>query len=337
MPGASLKKITLPDFLSAFREGCRDCGASDELLDALGHAAYELPLPSEWEEAEQQDLVYFWNRASERSSWEHPQMESYVSIVKLASKALEAQLSLRDVLACIASHLRQAEQEAKDKLKVWSSHNSESGSMYFHNEASKETSWENPSEAAQQDLCARNYLLTRFLEHYYGRLADAGPRGHREPGLLVGELPLEVRDYASWIQASLAAHAPKPTANCSLRPQPRRPPLPPFTALPLSRPGSARQRKNSCQEAHPTGFPRPLVLPPRLTAPRPKETMEKSTSLPSLAKFPIGCAPLALAMESSNRRGIDSASTKTSMSLRKPRGIAYGEVPCLGRAAWGGA
>jgi len=334
MPDA-LKKITLPDFLSALRACCPD--GDNELVDVLGNAAYALPLPAEWQEqVDQQGFVYFWNRASERSSWEHPLMASFVSIVKLTTKALETQLSLRDALSCIASHLRHAEKDAKEKLHCWKKMHDSGGSAFFHNGAGSETSWESPSDAAHHDLYARNHLLTCFLEHYYGRLADAGPRSRE-----LVELPQQVRAYASWIQACLAAHAPKPESSCSLRAQPRHPPLPPFTALPLSRPGSgalagqpdASERVGNRE----VRYARPLALPPRLVVPR--ELTGQSKSLPSLAKGVFGVhAHMDMATEPVSRRGIDSAGSCMSSAVRKPRaGIAYGEVQSRRQAMLGGA
>ncbi|CAK9080954.1 WW domain-containing protein [Durusdinium trenchii] len=230
-PGTPLQS-SRAEFLQSFRWATRGRGAPKDLVTALGTAAYELVLPPPWtEESSSAGVVYFWNSSTNTSSWQHPLMDVFLCVLDALMLIIRDCLSVADLASALTAHLRHADEEAEKKLEGWSMH--EQGRLqYFYNASTGESCWENPADFAQHELHAQYWLLGRFVQHFYGDMALSGEG--RSFLTALGErvnVPDEVKDYAAWIQASVASSSP--VAQVPTPQRRTRPPLPPLTALPL--------------------------------------------------------------------------------------------------------
>lgn len=237
MGGTPLRSSRV-EFLNSFRWAARGRGAPNELVTALGAAAHELPLPPPWrEEISPSRAVYFWN-PSGKSSWEHPLMDVFLQVLDAVMQIIRDCLSASDLASALSAHLRCADEEAVRALEGWSQQE-QGDSQYFYNAFTGESSWENPAEVAQHKLHAQYWLLAHFVQHFYGDMALSSEGRSFLTALRERvDLPDEVKDYAAWIQASVASSSPAPAALRQVpTPQRRtrrtRPPLPPLTALSL--------------------------------------------------------------------------------------------------------
>jgi len=225
------------EFLQSFSWAARGRGAPEELLTALGEAAYSLPLPPPWREeiSPVRKTVYFWNPSAGKSSWEHPLMDVFIGVLDVVMEVIHECSSASDVASALTAHLRRADEEAVSALEGWSQQQ-QGGSKYFYNCFTRQSSWENPTETAQHKLHAQYWLLAHFVQHFYGEMALS-----REGQSFVTalqervNLPEEVKDYAAWIKASVASSSPSapPPRQVPTPLRRTRPPLPPLTALSL--------------------------------------------------------------------------------------------------------
>mmetsp|Transcript_76433 Transcript_76433/g.168865 ORF Transcript_76433/g.168865 Transcript_76433/m.168865 type:complete len:335 (-) Transcript_76433:49-1053(-) len=233
--GGTPLRSSRTEFLNSFRWAARGRGAPNELVTALGAAAHELPLPPPWrEEISPSRAVYFWN-PSGKSSWEHPLMDVFLQVLDTVMQIIRDCLSASDLASALSAHLRCADEEAVRALEGWSQQE-QGDSQYFYNAFTGESSWENPAEVAQHKLHAQYWLLAHFVQHFYGDMALSSEGRSFLTALRERvDLPDEVKDYAAWIQASVASSSPAPPALWQV-PTPlrrTRPPLPPLTALSL--------------------------------------------------------------------------------------------------------
>jgi len=236
-----LVQTAFGEFLRSFRSKAHQRGVEGhgELVAALGHAAWEQPLPPPWHEETNKDgAVYFWNEARGESTWQHPLMEVFLSALDALLEIIRDAHSVSDVVVGLAAHLKDADAVAAGKLEGWTCH-SQDGTEFYFNDLTGQSSWENPAESAQHELHAHYRLAARFLKHFYGDVAQFDAMSEMagaEVGPLLAALsclepPEEVQDYAEWIRVSMASNLP--TQHLLPRATRTRPPLPPLTALPL--------------------------------------------------------------------------------------------------------
>mmetsp|Transcript_120677 Transcript_120677/g.341228 ORF Transcript_120677/g.341228 Transcript_120677/m.341228 type:complete len:469 (-) Transcript_120677:157-1563(-) len=277
--GAPLNRVTRQDLIRILRQACGGAaGGNREILEVIGSAAYELPLPPGWsEEVDDSGTVYFWNHCRSEATWQHPLISVFSSTLVAATEMVRQALTIGDVVAAIAGHLKDAEAEASRSLKVWSGPHVEDGSAhgdgsfgsgFYHNESTGESSWENPLEALQYELYARHWLFSRLLQHLNGNLPDDAPLpsqcGPASPyrmdeydvGLLSAfDFPDEMRAYSTWIRAALASaeSAPGRPAVVVGTPHPTRPPLPPLTSMSLKQHRVADREARARSRGHSRG------------------------------------------------------------------------------------
>jgi len=292
-----LNQTSLGEFLRTFRRCAGERGITGpcEIINVLARAAWDLPLPAPWrEESSSTGAVYFWNEVRGAAMWQHPLMEAFLSALESMVEVVRESASISDVVVALAAHLKASDEVAAAKLDGWSSH-LQDGVEYFFNEATGQSSWENPATSAQSELHAQYWLAARFLTHFYGDVAEFEEMPAMA-GAAVGPLlatlsrlepPEEVQDYAEWIRASLSSSLP--ASDLPPRPTVRtRPPLPPLTALPLNGTrGSGPLPHVRCGAARPAEA-REVELPVLHRSATASGRLERrKRSHPPLTKYPL--------------------------------------------------
>jgi len=138
--------------------------------------AFNAPLPASWtEHTDEEERVYFFNEATNMSSWEHPMDAVYRELVGFVKQVSESAHPLAEDqrLALIQEHLRQVHQRALERLEGWSGPYASEAGEYYYNEALKVSTWESPLGEWEQELSTRHALLCRCLVPEYTALAGA--------------------------------------------------------------------------------------------------------------------------------------------------------------------
>lgn len=163
--------------------------------------AFNAPLPTGWtEHIDDEGRVYFFQEATNQSTWEHPMDSVYRELLGLIRKQREQepQASQDRRGAYVHDHLKEVHQRALRALESWSGPYSSSEGEYYYNEELKMSWWECPVAVWEQELSTRHEVLCRcLLPEYLTMAADgslnpvAGSAGLAGPELLQSlRLPL---------------------------------------------------------------------------------------------------------------------------------------------------
>eukprot|EP00439_Symbiodinium_sp_Y106_P065450 s94_g10.t1 len=98
-----------------------DHASAGSLIMAAAQHMFAAPLPPQWSEQvdEGSGRVYFFNRATGESLWQHPQKPLFEEILAEV-RCWQPEASVESLVARAERHLRQAQQSALEVLSQWS-------------------------------------------------------------------------------------------------------------------------------------------------------------------------------------------------------------------------
>lgn len=128
--------------------------------------AFVATLPPSWSEhTDDEGRIYFFNQASQQSSWFHPMDAVFRELLDIV-KALRSEVHASDEQRAevVQAHIQVVHQRATDHLEGWSGPYETDGSgAYFHHVATGASTWESPAEEWQSELALRQQVLYRCL------------------------------------------------------------------------------------------------------------------------------------------------------------------------------
>lgn len=127
--------------------------------------AFVANLPPSWSEhTDDEHRIYFFNQASQQSSWSHPMDAVFREIIDIVKKLRTEQASEQRRHAAVQEHIQEVHARAIAQLDGWSGpYAVEGGGSYFHHAASGASTWDNPVEEWQSELSLRQQVLYRCL------------------------------------------------------------------------------------------------------------------------------------------------------------------------------
>lgn len=140
------------------------------------HQAFAAPLPPNWSEQVEQDRIYFYNSATDESSWAHPQESTFREILQEVRR-WSPDTPTEAVVSTIDTHLRDFREQAAASLEAWSGPytalatenfpelTAEGGpeAEYYFNAYTRESCWEHPCMVWEYELYTRYLILYKCL------------------------------------------------------------------------------------------------------------------------------------------------------------------------------
>lgn len=142
-------------------------GASEVVMTA-SKRMYASPLPPDWSEQVDHDssYLYFYNKVTGESLWEHPQRGLFIELIQEVASWREND-SMEMVVARSDMHMRQAHMNASDTISSWSAVECDDGAggltSYYANLSTGETRWSDPRKTLEFDLWQRQYILSACM------------------------------------------------------------------------------------------------------------------------------------------------------------------------------
>lgn len=199
----ALRYCNLEDFLEHLGV---DHASAGSLIMAAAQHMFAAPLPPQWSEQvdEGSGRVYFFNRATGESLWQHPQKPLFEEILAEV-RCWQPEASVESLVARAERHLRQAQQSALEVLSQWSAFDAPQGpeeapefgetSRFFFNATTGESSWADPRQLVDFDLRLRHGILSECMAAFRAHsLPDESSEGelssHAERDTSVQELDI---------------------------------------------------------------------------------------------------------------------------------------------------
>mmetsp|Transcript_22202 Transcript_22202/g.55965 ORF Transcript_22202/g.55965 Transcript_22202/m.55965 type:complete len:324 (-) Transcript_22202:2128-3099(-) len=210
---APLPDLTDPDFAQFVNYlGVGDESiVEDETLLKIVQEAYVAPLPPNWSEfSDPEGRIYFYNYATEQSSWAHPTDKTYRELIQMVKKVRAVQPPKEEISRIIDVHLQSIHQRAMEAIQGFSGpYISDGNHEYYYNEITKVSTWESPVTEWEHNISTRYHVLYRCLLEPFERAAaddhHAQPDGSIPSSLQPGprqmppklQLPLHLVSTAS--------------------------------------------------------------------------------------------------------------------------------------------
>lgn len=162
----------------------------------LVHEAFSAPLPLSWSEhADAEGRVYYFNQATEESTWTHPMDRVYRELLAVARAVIKegSEATLERRARAVREHLLEAHKNAIEHLVGWSGPYPLDSGQYYYNNLTGTSSWVNPIEACEYELAVRHSVLHRCLLVGFEAFEEETTQGspaHELPAAL--QLPLSL-------------------------------------------------------------------------------------------------------------------------------------------------
>ncbi|CAD7934122.1 unnamed protein product [Amoebophrya sp. A25] len=144
--------------------------------------AYVAPLPPNWSEfSDPEGRIYFYNYATEQSSWAHPSDKTYRELIQIVKKvkSVVSPLPREEVSRIIDVHLQSVHQRAMEAIAGFSGPyvSEDGGHEYYYNEITNVSTWESPVVEWEHNISTRYHVLYRCLLEPYDRLEEEQEAG----------------------------------------------------------------------------------------------------------------------------------------------------------------
>lgn len=153
-----------------------------QLLEALGvsplappavlevvRRASTMPYPPHWSEEvdASSGVMYFYHELQDKSSWHHPLADTFREVLEVVENVVvDESLGLDAVIGCIEQAMTEAKQRAVEDLADWMGplDDAVAKSVYFYNQRTACSEWEDPCQRWRYDLQVRYDLLAGFFD-----------------------------------------------------------------------------------------------------------------------------------------------------------------------------
>ncbi|CAD7969483.1 unnamed protein product [Amoebophrya sp. A120] len=174
--GAPLPDLSDPDFAQFVQYlGCdeetlqQDDDFTQGTLLRIMQEAYIAPLPPNWAEfSDPEGRIYFYNYATEQSSWAHPTDRTYRELIQMVKKVRSVPgpgVPKDEISRIIDVHLQGVHQRALEAIAGFSGpyQSEDGGHEYYYNEITKVSTWESPVTEWEHNISTRYHVLYRCL------------------------------------------------------------------------------------------------------------------------------------------------------------------------------
>eukprot|EP00403_Amphidinium_massartii_P015431 CAMPEP_0178410414 /NCGR_PEP_ID=MMETSP0689_2-20121128/20967_1 /TAXON_ID=160604 /ORGANISM="Amphidinium massartii, Strain CS-259" /LENGTH=287 /DNA_ID=CAMNT_0020031589 /DNA_START=33 /DNA_END=892 /DNA_ORIENTATION=- len=154
---------TDPSLLAFARSLDLDAVLDEDLL-WVAQEAFNAKLPAGWTEyTSEQGQLYYCRQEFGETTWEHPMDHVYRELVQLVKRTRAESLNAEQRMAAITDHLKQVHDVALKSLAGWSGPYATEQGEYYHNDALRVSTWENPVAEWEMQLQLRYNILARCL------------------------------------------------------------------------------------------------------------------------------------------------------------------------------
>lgn len=142
--------------------------AAPAVLEVVKRAS-TIPYPPHW--SEELDLssgiMYFYHEMQDKSSWQHPLVDTFRDILEVVENAVvDETLGLDAIIGCVEKAMLEARERAMEDLADWVGPLRATGAegVYFYNQRTGCSEWEDPCQRWRYDLQVRYDLLVGFID-----------------------------------------------------------------------------------------------------------------------------------------------------------------------------
>ncbi|CAJ1462078.1 unnamed protein product, partial [Effrenium voratum] len=123
----------------------------------------ERPLPEPWtEHADQKGRIFYWNKASRSSVWQHPMAPSHKALLRSFQRLSQAKPAEKQ--AIIEEELEAFRAQGEEELSQWRKNAAADGTPYFYKVGTQLTRWDDPRDELMGHMELRVDALQALID-----------------------------------------------------------------------------------------------------------------------------------------------------------------------------
>eukprot|EP00930_Biecheleria_cincta_P042200 TRINITY_DN29024_c0_g2_i1.p1 TRINITY_DN29024_c0_g2~~TRINITY_DN29024_c0_g2_i1.p1 ORF type:complete len:1770 (-),score=379.64 TRINITY_DN29024_c0_g2_i1:217-5505(-) len=125
--------------------------------------ALEKPLPDPWQEhSDKKGRIFYWNKASRSSSWQHPMAPTHKSLVAAFRRVSQA--SPEEKPAAVEAELEAFRRQGEEELQRWRKSFAPDETPYYYKVGTQLTRWDDPRDELMGHMQLRVEMLYALLQ-----------------------------------------------------------------------------------------------------------------------------------------------------------------------------